>query len=1130
MDVFYLVPDPGCQVSLSAIRRCRSRFKQWRQLDTVGQSIAAAKRTYYECICISVSKKEIDKPEWTFEIGNSGKSDVSLPDLWAKGPFTIKIAFVVAADEPDAQPALVMGRFGCESPASVSVRPSLAEDPIQVQNLTRCIDSVACIGLGTCRFYVQYPKIESDRDKIRQLWIRRSICHRASYKEIRDYDWTFVKELGRGTFGVVKLMKGNQSGRLVAHKRIVASDDKSSLKREVQYMKTLKHENIVKCFSVFESPGDTSFVMQLAHGTLADLAPVSSHPTIFRKIGQHVCAGLTYLHERGITHRDIKPENILYNMLTVAYTSTEDIRRMLTEMPDLAIRFCVGDLGFSKGHDVLDVMSVRGTPMYMAPEILQGSYSNKVDSYALGIVFYDIATRRGSVEGAISCARLAGNAKNKSLAGFMVEIQRLLQSCAQKKATMEPGTIWELISRMTQPKPDDRPSMRELTAIFASIPLAVFEVSKYRKEIIRPLLHHQPCSPLSTKETAWCPEVHLIDNRIVAAPTSKGGTRNEVRLRSGMDAFGKATAEKETPHRDNEVHRERQDRLREAVTPTSNKLASSQTHHRDLAGMGKRRVGENEDQSTTFVDAHLLGFQDEPGSRHHAVTFDISRRRCVRDRQPRSQVPVLIAIDEDYDDTKVALARIPDTERLSSPPPDALIHGTNKRLKESATRVPLRSICTNARHESEARKPTAFNKRSALQSSESEVFNTDDIVSRHDKENLNRRHGAFALKGQQRTGVEVMRARHTSKQFADMTLAPHTSQVEGALEIASLTTRPGHRGTVVGQKRDRSGALRKKQDFHRVRKRTVKGSGQSSYGTKLGPCHRVQSSTQDSSRRGKSMLRCLWEMILGGFSGEKELPHASLMSRQPIAESPVSRLTISLTRSVRVPGAFPLEGPVIADIIGNTTSWTRKVSLLSDIQVGALSYGGLAISQTRLGLGLPPSMRPRVNSQNYAVQNYVARPFYNIATTFFRVGLCFTYLRIIKGAHHYTYKKVIEVTMFVCSVHGLVYVLLILFNCRPISRSWDPSAAGSCLSVALFYYGTGISAIILDLVVFTLPIHLVSTTGLARVIKYEMIGALMLSFLTLICSIMRTFSTRYVLQNGDATRFITWGVVEAHVG
>jgi hypothetical protein len=93
-----------------------------------------------------------------------------------------------------------------------------------------------------------------------------------------------------------------------------------------------------------------------------------------------MCAGVAYLHDHGIVHRDLKPANIFLDESRVK----------------------IGDYGLSKfiscSRRSGQTESV-GTVHYMAPEIANGRYGREIDSYALGIILYEMLTGRVPFEG-----------------------------------------------------------------------------------------------------------------------------------------------------------------------------------------------------------------------------------------------------------------------------------------------------------------------------------------------------------------------------------------------------------------------------------------------------------------------------------------------------------------------------------------------------------------------------------------------------------------------------------------------------------------------------------------------------------------------------------------------------------
>ena len=89
-------------------------------------------------------------------------------------------------------------------------------------------------------------------------------------------------------------------------------------------------------------------------------------------------------HSQGICYGDIKPANFVLRKL---YPSIQHLLNPAKPKgtPDVvAIDFgtCVSD----RHQGCLPDNRVTGTPMYMAPEVLQGCHSSEVDVWAAGIM------------------------------------------------------------------------------------------------------------------------------------------------------------------------------------------------------------------------------------------------------------------------------------------------------------------------------------------------------------------------------------------------------------------------------------------------------------------------------------------------------------------------------------------------------------------------------------------------------------------------------------------------------------------------------------------------------------------------------------------------------------------------
>jgi calcium-dependent protein kinase len=84
-----------------------------------------------------------------------------------------------------------------------------------------------------------------------------------------------------------------------------------------------------------------------------------------------ILQAINHCHANKVVHRDIKPENIMVN--------DEDETKLI-------------DFGLSKTQTKGAMTTVAGTPFYMAPEVLNESYSAKADIWSLGVLLYTMVS------------------------------------------------------------------------------------------------------------------------------------------------------------------------------------------------------------------------------------------------------------------------------------------------------------------------------------------------------------------------------------------------------------------------------------------------------------------------------------------------------------------------------------------------------------------------------------------------------------------------------------------------------------------------------------------------------------------------------------------------------------------
>ena len=100
---------------------------------------------------------------------------------------------------------------------------------------------------------------------------------------------------------------------------------------------------------------------------------------LIRKIFLQINSGLKIMKKKEKAHCDLKPKNILFS-----YTNDKKT--------DFIVK--IGDFGLSKDltSKSKETSSKGGSPYYIAPEILEGKYSNKCDLYSIGVILYVLKT------------------------------------------------------------------------------------------------------------------------------------------------------------------------------------------------------------------------------------------------------------------------------------------------------------------------------------------------------------------------------------------------------------------------------------------------------------------------------------------------------------------------------------------------------------------------------------------------------------------------------------------------------------------------------------------------------------------------------------------------------------------
>ncbi|KAK8894062.1 serine/threonine protein kinase [Tritrichomonas musculus] len=266
-------------------------------------------------------------------------------------------------------------------------------------------------------------------------------------------NYHILDQIGEGSFGRVYKARRKFTGRIVAIKMInklgQSKEDINSFRGEIAILKKVDHPNIMRHIEIFETNTDICLVSELARGDLFQI--IDDNQTlpedILKSVAAQLVSALTNLHQHRIIHRDMKPQNVLI-------------------CANGALKVC--DFGFARALscNTLVLTSIKGTPLYMAPELVQEQpYDEKVDVWSLGVILYELYYGKTPF--------------------FTNSIYKLIQMIVNEKITW-PGKISDefkdFLNQMLQKDPQRRSSCAELLThpFISKVPLTPYDDSEYR--------------------------------------------------------------------------------------------------------------------------------------------------------------------------------------------------------------------------------------------------------------------------------------------------------------------------------------------------------------------------------------------------------------------------------------------------------------------------------------------------------------------------------------------------------------------------------------------------------------------------------------------------------------------------
>ena len=198
-----------------------------------------------------------------------------------------------------------------------------------------------------------------------------------SYKtnKIND-EYKLGETLGQGAFGTVRKAVHKVTGQERAIKILKKrQQDERKFFLEVSILTKLSHPNIMDIYEFYEDKANFYIVSELCKG--GELFDKITEKGFFREaeacpIMLQLVSAICYSHSNNIVHRDLKPENIMLESSTSA--------NPIVKLIDWG-----GARYFSKNKKM---STIKGTPYYIAPEVIKEVYDEKCDIWSLGVILY----------------------------------------------------------------------------------------------------------------------------------------------------------------------------------------------------------------------------------------------------------------------------------------------------------------------------------------------------------------------------------------------------------------------------------------------------------------------------------------------------------------------------------------------------------------------------------------------------------------------------------------------------------------------------------------------------------------------------------------------------------------------
>jgi serine/threonine-protein kinase len=240
------------------------------------------------------------------------------------------------------------------------------------------------------RAAVDWNQVESSADADERVTLREfrviaeiAALHRGGALAPAADAWgpfRLLEHIGHGSFGDVYRALDTRLEREVALKLMRRPDLPGDLLGtavidEARLLARVRHPNVVTIHGADRIDGRLGLWMEFVRGrtleqVVQDRGPLPAAEVA--AIGVEICQALGAVHDAGLLHRDIKAQNV---------------------MQEPGGRLVLMDFGAGREGADGDAEALAGTPLYLAPEVLDGQPTSvQSDVYSVGVLLHHLST------------------------------------------------------------------------------------------------------------------------------------------------------------------------------------------------------------------------------------------------------------------------------------------------------------------------------------------------------------------------------------------------------------------------------------------------------------------------------------------------------------------------------------------------------------------------------------------------------------------------------------------------------------------------------------------------------------------------------------------------------------------